>query len=136
MLVQKFMQSPVTSITPLTTVRAAATLMKALDIGCLAICENDRPVGILTDRDIVIRWVPDADQDAPVASIMSADVQVCRSDHTITQAANQMGDIRLHRLLVLDGDDRLVGILTLGDIARDASEELAGQTLGEIVEPR
>lgn len=136
MLVRQIMRSPVTFVTPDTSVRAAAALMKEMSVGMLPVCAKSGPVGIVTDRDIAIRWAPNAVEDGPVSAIMSPLVHVCRQDEAVEKIAHFMGDTQIRRLLVLDEKDRMVGVVTLGDIARDASEELAGQALGEIVECR
>ncbi|SMX48859.1 CBS domain-containing protein [Maliponia aquimaris] len=134
MLVSRIMRTPVTTITPDTSVRAAAALMAELDLGVLPVCVHGRPIGILTDRDIVIRWVPNAVADSSIGPIMTPGIVTCCADQTVEQAAYLMSDRRLRRLVVVDIAGKIVGIVTLGDIANDASEELAGQTLGEIVE--
>lgn len=136
MLVGRIMRKPVTTITPDTSVQAAAALMTKLDIGALPVCDRGFPVGIVTDRDIVVRWASNAVADSPVAPIMTPNVVICRPEQTIEDAAHLMSDLRIRRLVVLDAADEIAGILTLGDIANDASEEIAGQTLGEIVETR
>lgn len=136
MLVSRIMRKPVTTITLETSVQAAAALMGKLDIGVLPICDNGRPVGIVTDRDIVVRWASNAVADTPIAPIMTPNVLTCRLDQTIEQAAYLMSDKQIRRLVVLDASDAIVGIVTLGDIANDANEVLAGETMGEIVEKR
>ena len=136
MFVNRIMRSPVTTITPDTPVQVAAGLMGAMGIGVLPVCKEGCVVGIITDRDIVIRWFNCAGIHEPVKQIMTRDVVTCRADQTIASAAYKMADLQIRRLPVLDADGALVGMLSLGDIANDASEEIAGQTLGEIVEAR
>lgn len=136
MLVSRIMRAPVTTITPDTSVQVAAALMAKLDLGALPVCEDGRLVGIVTDRDIVVRWAARSVVNSPVAPFMSPDVVTCRADQTVKEAAYLMSDMQIRRLGVLDAEGAVVGMITLGDIARDASEELAGQTLGEIVEER
>ncbi|TNF21438.1 MAG: CBS domain-containing protein [Rhodobacteraceae bacterium] len=136
MLVSRIMRKPVTTVTPDTSVQAAAVLMATLDVGALAVCVNGHPVGILTDRDIVVRWATRTFADSLVAPIMTVGVATCRADQTVEQAAHLMSDLQIRRLVVLDEAGRIVGMVTLGDIANDADEELAGQTLGEVVETR
>jgi len=136
MLVSCIMRTPVTTVTPTTSVRAAAALMAALRVGVLPVCRRDRPVGIITDRDIAIRWVPNAIADTDIAPFMTPHVVTCRPDHSIEQAAHLMSSKQIRRLVVVDEAGDIAGIVTLGDIANDASELLAGQTLGEIVEAR
>lgn len=136
MLVGQLMRRQVVAVAPNTSIRAAAALMKERNVGVLPVCEDERPVGIVTDRDIVTRWVLTAETDSAVSTIMSPRVHSCRAEQSIEEIARYMGDCQIRRLLVLDGDGRMIGIVTLGDIANDASEELAGQALGEIVELR
>lgn len=136
MLVSRIMRTPVTTITPDTSVRAAAALMAELGVGVLPVCAQGCPIGILTDRDIVIRWVPNAVADDSIKMIMTPKVVTCRIDQTIEQAAHLMSDIQIRRLVVVDESGKVAGMITLGDIANDASEELAGQALGEIIEER
>lgn len=136
MLVGRVMHAPVTTVTPETSVRAAAALMAELDLGVLPVCEQGRPIGMLTDRDIVMRWIPNAVADSTVGPIMTPGVVTCRAEQTVQQVAHLMSDRQVRRIVVVDADGRIAGIVTLGDIARDASEELAGQTLGEIIEDR
>ena len=136
MLVSRVMRAPVTTITADTSVRAAAALMAELDLGMLPVCDKGRPIGILTDRDIVIRWIPNAVADSTIRPIMTPSIVTCRPDQTVEQAAYLMADRQIRRIVVVDGFGKIAGIITLADIARDASEELAGQTLGEIVEER
>lgn len=136
MLVGRIMRQPVTVVTPDTSVRVAAALMSELCIGALPVCNDGVPLGIVTDRDIVVRWASKAAGDGTVEQIMTPNVVTCRDDQTIEQAAHLMADMQIRRLVVVDEFGKTAGIVTLGDIANDASEELAGQTLGEIVELR
>ncbi|WP_289041123.1 CBS domain-containing protein [uncultured Aliiroseovarius sp.] len=136
MLVSRIMRTPVTIVCPGTSVRAAAALMAELDLGALPVCDNGRLVGILTDRDIVTRWVPKAIACRHIEPIMTPEAVTCYADQEIIEAAHLMSACQIRRLVVLDSADNIVGIVTVEDIANDASEELAGQTLGEIVEQR
>ncbi|WP_108484369.1 CBS domain-containing protein [Oceaniglobus ichthyenteri] len=138
MRVSRIMQRQPSCVGPGTSIRAAAALMKDRDIGFLPVVEGGVAIGVLTDRDLVLGLMPNArwGRDQPVSTIMTRYVSICHADHSVVDAARMMGDRRIRRLLVNDPDGRLLGIVSLGDIARDASEELAGQTLGEIVECR
>ncbi len=138
MLVGQIMQKRITAIGPDTSVRAAAALMADRDVGALPVCKDGMPVGIVTDRDLVIRLLRDVGRvtDRPVRKVMTCPVVTCRADHNVIHAARLMGDHRIRRLVVCDDAGQLIGLLSLGDIARDASEELAGQALGETVEWR
>lgn len=130
------MRSPVTTVSPATSIRAVAALMKECNIGIVPVCEDAHIKGIVTDRDIVTRFFPEVASDEPIATIMTRDPVTCQPDHTVREAANRMGDLQIRRLIVVDDIGSLVGIVSLGDIANDADEELAGQTLGEVVETR
>jgi len=136
MLVSHVMRKPVRTVSPQTSVQAAAALMGELNIGMLPVCENGRLVGVVTDRDIVVRWATRAMANGAVEPIMTRKIITCRSDRTIEEAAYLMSDMQIRRLVVLDAAGGIAGVLTLGDIANDVDELLAGQTLGEIVEKR
>ncbi len=136
MLVSRIMRNPVTTITPDTSVRTAAALMSEIKIGALPVCDGERLIGIITDRDIVVRWVSRMCVDCPVGVIMTPNVMTCTPDHSIEQAAHLMSGQQIRRLMVMDPLGKIAGIVTLGDIANDGNEDLAGQTLGEIVEQR
>jgi len=112
--------------------------MKKLDIGPLPVCgDNDRLLGLVTDRDIVIRAVADARdlQETKVQDIMTPDIEYCHDDHPVEHAARLMREKQIRRLAVLNSDNRLVGIVSLGDLATETSEELAGNALEGISEP-
>lgn len=140
MLVRKVMSSPIVSVTGSATILEAAEKMKAHAVGALPVFEQDRLIGILTDRDIVTRalavpvFVPG--RQTAVKDVMSPYVLTCFKDEEVTQAAALMGERQVRRLLVTDRSGAPVGILSLGDIAEHVSEELAGQVLGEISEAR
>ncbi len=140
MQVGKVMSSPVIIATPGTTIREAAWRMRDFDVGTLPVIEADRPLGIITDRDIVLRALaaPDRvyDPDTCLAQIMSRDVITCLADDDVTAVAALMGERQVRRLLVVDAAGAPVGLLSVGDIAEHVSESLAGQALGEISEAR
>jgi len=138
MQVDAVMSQPVITISPQAAITEAAALMRRHDIGALPVVTGGRLVGILTDRDIVLRAVasPGGDVVAEVGAAMSADPATCRAGDDIIGAAVRMSDEQVRRLPVTDPAGRLVGLLSLGDIAENVSEELAGQTLGEICEAR
>jgi CBS domain-containing protein len=110
----------------------AAAEMKAWNIGWLAVCENDRLIGILTDRDVTIRAVAEGydPKTTSVREVMSREVFSCFDDQMIDDAAQIMEDHQVRRLPVLNRDNNLVGVITLGDLAVRAREAyLAGQVL-------
>ena len=138
MKVSEIMSRPVIRATPETTVREAAENMRSHGIGSLPILRGRERLGIVTDRDIVIRLLAEYEAVAqiPVIETMSPEPACCHADQDVAEAAALMGDLQIMRLLVVDRSDDLVGILSVGDIAENASEELAGQALGEIAEKR
>jgi CBS domain-containing protein len=110
--------------------------MREIDTGFLPVGRGDELVGTLTDRDIVIRGIADGKgPETPVREVMSAEVKYCFEDQDLDEVAQNMGEIQVHRLPVLDRDKRLVGILSLGDVALTSGERLAGHALTEISRP-
>jgi len=122
---------------PSQSVRDAARMMAELDVGVLPVGENDRLVGMITDRDIVVRAVAAGHgPDTPVREVMSPQVQYCFEDQTVEEVTANMGDIQVRRLPVVDRDKRLVGIISLGDIAvQSGREQEAGVALSGISRP-
>jgi CBS domain-containing protein len=103
---------------PNETVQQAAKLMASLDAGVLPVGDNDRLIGMITDRDIAIKGVARGKgPDARIREVMTDDVKYCFEDQDLDEVARNMGDIQVRRLPVLNHDKRLVGILSLGDIA-------------------
>jgi predicted transcriptional regulator len=109
----------VRTIAPHDTLVAAAQAMEELDIGALPVCDGDRLVGMLTDRDIVIRAVAQscAIEDTKVADVMTEDTVCCFEDQSIDEVQEQMSDSQIRRVPVVDREKHLVGMLSLGDLA-------------------
>jgi CBS domain-containing protein len=124
-------------IKPDQSIREAARAMAELDIGVLPVEENDRLVGMITDRDITVRAVAQGlGPDTPVREVMSPEVKYCFEDQSIDEVTESMGENRIRRLPVLNRDKRLVGILSLGDLAIDeTAQDEAGEALGRISRP-
>lgn len=137
MKVREAMTREVRLVRPDQTIREAANLMAQLDVGALPVEESDRLVGMITDRDIAVRAVAQGrNADTPIRDVMSREVKYCFEDQTIDEVTRNMADIRVRRLPVLNRDKRLVGILSLGDLAIDASaQDEAGEALGGISRP-
>ena len=138
MKVREVMTAGAQCITPDQTLQEAARMMKNLDVGPLPVCDNDRLVGILTDRDITVRATAEG-QDPKrtrVADILTPDVVFCFDDQDVHDAARLMQENQIRRLVVLNRDKRLVGIVSLGDLAVETRDEhLAGKTLEEVSQP-
>ena len=112
--------------------------MKQLDVGSLPVCENERMVGMLTDRDITVRCVSEGFDPRTdlVREVMTPQVVYCFEDQNVTEAAKLMKEKQIHRLAVLNRQKRLTGIVALGDLAVEAgNEQLPGGTLEGISEP-
>jgi len=138
MQVHELMTQDVECTRPEATIEQAAERMKTLGIGALPVSDNGRLVGVLTDRDIVVRSVSAGHDPRTerVRDVMTPDMVYCFQDEDITAAADLMRDNQIRRLPVLDHNQRLVGIVSLGDLAVEAGVEyLAGQTLEGISEP-
>lgn len=120
MKVQEMMGRNVKVVSPEDTIQHAARLMEQLNCGSLPVGENDRLVGIVTDRDIAIRAVAcgKIPGQCPVRDIMSRDVKYVFEDETAEDAARNMSKLQLRRLPVLSREKRLVGIVALADLAR------------------
>jgi CBS domain-containing protein len=136
MQISEAMCDNVTIAQPNQSIRDAARLMAKADCGCLPVGENDRLVGMITDRDIALRAVAQGKSpDTPVREIMSSEVKYCFDDDELDEVAQNMADIKIRRLPVVNHDKRLVGIVSLGDIALVAGPANAGSALCLISEP-
>lgn len=138
MQVTDIMKRPAVTIAATASIAAAAAKMLNRNVGILTVLDQDQMVGVITDRDIVLRVLALGlrVQGISVGNVMSSDVTVCFADNSIERAAATMGDHQLRRLPVFDQNNRLKGILSVDCIAEHYSEHLAGETLGEIVETR
>jgi len=136
MKVSKIMSRDVTLLNPDQTICVAASLMAEIDAGALPVGENDRLVGMITDRDIVIRAVAQGrSADTKVADVMSKEVLYCFDTDEIDDVARNMGKARVRRLPVVNRDKRLVGIVSLGDLARSDDATNIGQTVTRVSTP-
>ena len=122
-------------VSPNDSIQIAARIMKEEDTGVVPIVENGRPVGVITDRDIVIRAVADGSQaNKPVREIASGDLVCATPDMSTREATRIMSERQIRRLPVVEGD-RLVGIVSLGDIAvKEGKDSRTGDTLENISE--
>jgi CBS domain-containing protein len=137
MKVREAMTRDVRLAKPDQPISEAAKLMAELDIGALPVEENDRLVGMITDRDIAVRAVAAGlGPDTKVSEIMSREIKYCFEDQSIDEVTQNMGELRIRRLPVLTRDKRLIGILSLGDLAIDeGARDEAGEALGGISRP-
>jgi CBS domain-containing protein len=123
MQVQETMTRNVCVANPEQPIREAAKMMARLECGSLPVGENDRLVGMVTDRDIAVRAVAAGKSpDTPIRAVMSEDVCYCYADQDLDQVCANMADQKIRRLPVVSREKRLVGIVSLGDIARAGSQ--------------
>jgi CBS domain-containing protein len=125
-------------IHPDATLEDAAQKMKALNIGVIPVCDGERLVGMLTDRDIVVRVIAERrdPKRTTVRDAMTPQVSYCFEDDGVEEAAMLMVDKQNRRLVVLNGEKRLVGIVSLGDLAVHAENtQLSGEVLEYVSEP-
>jgi len=120
---------------PNQSIREAAQMMARIDSGVLPVGDNDRLVGVITDRDITIRAV--AEGKAPttkVGEVMSHEVLYCFEDQDLEDIAQNMAEMKVRRMPVVNRDKRLVGIISLGDVARREDARTTGQAVSDISE--
>ncbi len=135
MQVREAMTRDVRIATPGQTIRDVAKMMAEIDAGILPVGENDRLVGMITDRDIAVRAVAAGKgPETLVRDVMSTEqIHYCFEDEDLDDVAKNMGDHKVRRLPVMDRNKRLVGIISLGDVAQ-SEQKAAGKGLDEIAE--
>lgn len=123
------------TITPEQSIRDAADLMARIDSGALLVNEGDRLVGMITDRDITLRAVAQGlGADTPVRKVMSGNIRYCFEDEDVQHVAQNMADIQVRRLPVLTREKRLVGVVSLGNIASSNDAETSDTVLQGVTE--
>lgn len=139
MLIKGIMTMGVECVRPDDTLIRAAEKMRDFDVGVLPVCGGgDRLVGMITDRDIIVRAISQGYEPAETAvrDVMTPEIVFCFDDQDVQEAVELMKDKQIRRLLVLDNDKRLVGIVSLGDLAVDLrDEQMVGSALEAISEP-
>jgi CBS domain-containing protein len=136
MKIAEIMSRDVEVVRPEESVQDVARKMADIDSGAIPVCDGARLKGMITDRDIVLRIVSEGRSFAtPASEVMTAEVEYCYEDDDIGSAADKMAELQIRRLAVLDHDQQLVGIVSLGDIAQQGKDKTTGQALEEISEP-
>jgi CBS domain-containing protein len=135
--IQDVMTRGVEVLHPNATLREAAETMRRFNIGPVPVCDGDKLVGMVTDRDIVVRGIAMGHDPTTsrISSVMTEDLEAIHPGASLDEAAALMKDRQLRRLLVVDENGKLVGIVSLGDLAREADDTTAGRTLEGISEP-
>ena len=127
------MTSDPTTVEPSTTAQEAARKMKSEDVGSLPIVENDRLVGVVTDRDLAIRVLAEGKGgETPVSQVASKDVVTVDPQQSLDEAARLMAEHQVRRLPVCEEDGKLVGVLAQADVAQSGHDTLTGETVEKI----
>lgn len=138
MLLKNVMTHEVEVIAPEATLQEAAEKMRRLNIGPLPVCDGEHLLGMLTDRDITVRAVAEGcdPKTTTVREAMTPDIAYCFEDQEVHDAAQIMEQYQIRRLLILNRDKRLVGIVSLGDLAVSTDDQtLAGEVLEQVSGP-
>jgi CBS domain-containing protein len=136
MKISEVMTTEVETIGAEQTAREAASFMLRADAGSIPVCDGGRVIGMITDRDIAVRGVAEGrGPDTPVSELMSDGIICAREDEDIATVAKRMSDEQVRRLPVLDADDKLCGIVSLGDLAREGRGETAERALEGVSSP-
>ncbi len=136
MKVSEVMTREVQTIRPDQTAKEAANFMLSTDAGSIPVTDGDRLVGMITDRDIAVRGVAKGSgPDTPVRELMTSDCICAHEDDNVADIASKMSEAQVRRLPVIDGNDKLCGIVSLGDLSRQADNGTAGQALEGVSQP-
>jgi CBS domain-containing protein len=136
MKISEVMTREVDTVRPDQTIQEAATFMLRDDAGSMPVMEGDRLIGMITDRDIAVRGIAKGHgPDTPVRDLMTSGVVCARVDDDVEEIAMRMSEAQVRRLPVIDEQDRLCGIVSLGDLARETDDETAEQALEGVSAP-
>ena len=136
MKISECMSRDVQLAAPDHSLQSAAQMMADIDAGFLPVADNGRLIGIVTDRDIAIRGVAAGrPPEASIREVMSEEVKYCFDDQDAEDVLENMGDIQVRRLPVVDREKRLVGIVSITDLAGNGDAREAGEALGDIARP-
>jgi CBS domain-containing protein len=129
----------VQTLLPSDTVARAAQAMDELNVGAIPVCQDDKLLGMVTDRDIVVRGVAREcdNRSTTLRDVMSTNVRCARDTQDVVDVLDEMAEAQIRRMPVIDHDQRLVGIISLGDIAAKgaAKEDILATSLGDISTP-
>ena len=135
MKISDVMTRDVQVASPQDKVAEVARRMSEIDSGVMPIVDGERIVGVITDRDIVIRVVGEnRDSEIAVSEVMTTPVETCQASESLKTATKKMADLQMRRLVIVDDAGKLAGILSLGDVAREQPSWTSGHVLEEISE--
>lgn len=133
MQVSEIMHKGITTVNVNDSVRRVAELMRQEDIGAVPVLENNRPIGFVTDRDIVISCVAEGySMDKPISHAMNKDVICVKEDQDIEEATRLMEENQVSRILVVDDNERPIGMISLHDLTESHDDEENAETLSRI----
>jgi len=136
MKVSEVMTRDVQTVRPDQTAREAANFMLNSDAGSIPVTEGERLVGMVTDRDIAVRGVAQGNgPDTPVRELMTNDVIWAHEDDDVEDVASKMSETQVRRLPVVDSNERLCGIVSLGDLSRETDQDCAAEALEGVSQP-
>jgi len=136
MQIKEVMSRDVIRASPREPLSEIAQMMAARDIGFMPVGDGDKIVGMVTDRDIVVRGLAGGKGlDTPVSEVMTRDVKYCFDDEDIDHVIMNMGENQVRRLPIMNREKRLVGIVTLADAALEHDPVVVGEALLRVVEP-
>jgi CBS domain-containing protein len=136
MKVSEVMTRDVETVSPDQPVQQAASFMLSADAGSIPVTQGDRLIGMITDRDIAVRGVAKGyGPDTPVRELMTDDIVTARLDDDTDDIAARMSSAQVRRLPVIDDEERLCGIVSLGDLTQKGSDSAAEQALEGVTEP-
>ena len=136
MKISEVMTREVKTVRPDQTAKEAASFMLSEDAGSMPVSDGDRLVGMITDRDIAVRGVAKGHgPDTPVRELMTDEVICVREDDDVEEVATKMSQAQVRRLPVIDASEKLCGIVSLGDLARQTDDQSAEQALEGVSQP-
>ena len=136
MKVSEVMTREVQTIRPDQPIQEAASFMLSADAGSIPVAEGGRLIGMITDRDIAVRGVAKGyGPETPVRELMTGDIICARVDDNVEEVATRMSEARVRRLPVIDEQEKLCGIVSLGDLSRETDDETAAQALEGVSQP-
>lgn len=136
MKISEVMTREVATVSPDQTAQEAASFMLKGDAGSIPVTEGEKLIGMITDRDIAVRGVARGHgPETPVRELMTSGLICARIDDDITDVATKMSEAQVRRLPVIDESERLVGIVSLGDLSRETAGESAHEAFEGVSQP-
>ena len=136
MKISDVMTTELETVTPDQTAKDAAGFMLSADTGSIPVCDNGKVIGMITDRDIAVRGVAEGrGPETSVRDLMSKDIVCAREDDDVASIAQKMSDSQVRRLPVVDANQKLVGMVSLGDLSRETDNGAANKALEGVSAP-